>query len=44
MLLPVLLMLLASGEKDEAREGFSRIQTRTVPSDPYGMEANKKGR
>jgi hypothetical protein len=34
MPLPGLLMLLPSGAKVEAREGFSRIHTRTVPSEP----------
>ena len=31
----LLILLIPSGEKEEAKEGFSRIQTLTVPSAPY---------
>ena len=43
MLLPGLLMLLPSGAKVDAKEGFSRIHTRTVPSEPYTLLMGRKG-
>ena len=43
MLLPGLLMLLPSGAKVDAKEGFSSIHTRTVPSEPYTLFIRRKG-
>ena len=35
LILGLLILLIPSGENEEANEGFSRIQTLTVPSAPY---------
>ena len=41
--LGLLILLMPSGEKEDAKEGFSRIQTLTVPSAPYRGKCEERG-